>query len=69
MARPSIEALQAGVREAFGRELDVAQVEAYRGRLAAMIRNIETLRAWEPRLREAEPSVVQRVRAGTADDT
>jgi hypothetical protein len=67
MARPSIVELRVGAREAFGRELDDAQLEAYRGRLATMIRNIQTLRQWEPKLRTAEPSAVQRVSTGHPD--
>lgn len=67
MARPTTEELRAAAREAFGRELDDAQVEAYRGRLPTMIRNIETLRSWEPKLRTAEPSQVQRLVAEKRD--
>jgi hypothetical protein len=57
----TIEELKRMARETFGRELSDAQVEAYRGRLPTMVRNVERIREWEPRLRHAEPALVQRV--------
>ena len=55
-------------RETFGRELSDAQVEAYRGRLPTMVRNVRRLREWEPRLRQAEPAPVQRVVGGDRNE-
>jgi len=66
MAKPEIAALQQQARDTFGRELSAAQVEAYRGRLPTMLRNVQTLEAWETRLREAQPALIQRV-AGSDD--
>jgi hypothetical protein len=63
---PSVDELKAMAREIFGRELSDTQAKAYRGRLPTMVKNVERLRAWEPRLRQAEPALVQRVRG--ADD-
>jgi hypothetical protein len=61
-----VDELKAMARETFGRELSDAQANAYRGRLPTMVKNVARLRAWEPRLRHAEPALVQRVRG--ADD-
>jgi hypothetical protein len=57
----TIDELKRMARETFGRELSDAQAEAYRGRLPTMVRNVERLREWEPRLRQVEPALVQRV--------
>ena len=67
MVKPTTEQLKAMARETFGRELSDDQVEAYRGRLPTMVRNVQRLREWEPRLRHAEPALVQRVLADDAD--
>ena len=64
----TVEELKKVARETFGRELSDAQVEAYRGRLPTMVKNVERLREWEPRLRHAEPALVQRVVAGDGDE-
>ncbi len=61
MAKPEIAALQRQARKIFGRELSTAQVEAYRGRLPTMLRNVQSLEAWETRLRAAHPALIQRV--------
>ncbi len=63
MAKPDIETLQRQARDVFGRELSTAQVEAYRGRLPTMLRNLQILEAWRARLRLAHPALIQRVRA------
>jgi hypothetical protein len=68
MSKPTIEQLQKLARETFGRELTEAQVEAYRGRLPTMAENVRRIREWEPRLRAAEPALVQRVLTGGGDD-
>jgi hypothetical protein len=57
----NIDDLKRMARETFGRELSNAQIEAYRGRLPTMVKNVQRLREWEPRLRRAEPALVQRV--------
>jgi hypothetical protein len=67
MAKPTTEELKQMARESFGRELSDAKAEAYRGRLPTMVQNLRRLRDWEPRLRHAEPALVQRVIAGDAD--
>ena len=67
MAEPTTDELKRMAREVFGRELSDAQAEAYRGRLPTMVRNVQRLRAWEPRLRHAEPALVQRVVSGDRD--
>lgn len=61
MSQSSIEELRRIARESFGRELADEQLEAYRGRLPTMARNVEVLRRWEERLREVEPALVQQV--------
>ncbi len=61
MSQPSTAELRRLARETFGRELSDAQLEAYRGRLPTMARNIVVLQSWEERLREVEPALVQRV--------
>ena len=68
MAKPTTDELKAMARENFGRELSEAQAQAYRGRLPTMVRNVRRLRDWAPRLREAEPALVQRVIGGGRDD-
>jgi hypothetical protein len=68
MPKPTIQELQKIGREAFGRELSEAQVEAYRGRLPTMAQNVRRIRDWERRLRDAEPALVQRVLSGGGDD-
>lgn len=68
MAQPNTDELKRIARETFGRELTDAQVEAARGRLRAMVRNVQRLREWEPRLRHAEPALVQRVVPGGGDE-
>jgi hypothetical protein len=67
MAKPTTDELKRMAREVFGRELSDAQVEAYRGRLPTMVKNVQRLREWEPRLRGAEPALVQRVASGDGD--
>jgi hypothetical protein len=64
MMTTTIEELKEMARATFGRELSDAQVEAYRGRLPTMVKNVERLREWEPRLRHAEPALVQRLMGG-----
>jgi hypothetical protein len=64
----TIDELKQMARETFGRELSDAQAEAYRGRLPTMVENVRRLRAWAPRLRRAEPALVQRVGAGAGDE-
>jgi hypothetical protein len=64
----TIDELKKMARETFGRELSDAQVEAYRGRLPTMVKNVERLRDWAPHLRHAEPALVQRVVAGAGDE-
>jgi len=64
MAKPDTETLRRQARDVFGRELSTAQIEAYRGRLPTMLRNLQILEAWQARLRLAHPALVQRVRAG-----
>jgi hypothetical protein len=68
MMTTTVEELKKMARETFGRELSDAQVEAYRGRLPTMVKNVERLREWEPRLRHAEPALVQRVTPGGGDE-
>jgi hypothetical protein len=68
MSKPTTQELQKIGREAFGRELSEAQVEAYRGRLPTMAANVRRIRDWERRLRDAEPALVQRVPTGGGDD-
>jgi hypothetical protein len=68
MAKPTTEELKAMARETFGRELSDEEAEAYRGRLPTMVQNVQRLRAWEPRLRHAEPALVQQVIGGGSDD-
>jgi hypothetical protein len=58
----TIDDLKRMARETFGRELSDAEAAAYRGRLPTMVANVRRLREWEPRLRHAEPALVQRVR-------
>ena len=60
----TVDELKRMAREGFARELSDAQAEAYRGRLPTMVRNVQRLREWEPRLRHAEPALVQRVVPG-----
>jgi hypothetical protein len=67
MAKPTTEELKEMARATFGRAISDAQAEAYRGRLPTMVRNVQRLREWEPRLRHAEPALVQRVIADDAD--
>ena len=57
----NVDDLKRMARETFGRELSDAQIEAYRARLPTMVNNVQRLREWEPRLRQAEPALVQRV--------
>lgn len=64
MAKPEIAALQRQARETFGRELSAAQIEAYRGRLPTMLKNVQILDAWQERLRGAHPALIQRVPGG-----
>jgi hypothetical protein len=64
----SVDELKRMARATFGRELSDAQVEAYRGRLPTMARNVARIREWAPRLRHAEPALVQRVVAGGGDE-
>ena len=66
MSSPSRDDLKRMAREAFGRELSDAQVEAYRGRLPTMVRNVQLLRDRERRLGTIDPSQVQRI--GGRDD-
>jgi hypothetical protein len=68
MAKPTTDELKRIARESFGRELGDAQAEAYRGRLPTMAGNVQRLREWEPRLRHAEPALVQRVVSGDGDE-
>lgn len=58
---PSIAELRRLASETFGREISDQQALAYVGRLPTMVRAVETLRRWEPRLRDVEPALVQRV--------
>jgi hypothetical protein len=67
MAKPTTDELKEMARETFGRELSDAQAAAYRGRLPTMVQNVQRLRAWESRLRHAEPALVQQVIADHAD--
>ena len=67
MGKPTTDELKKMARETFGRELSDADVEAYRGRLPTMVQNVRRLRDWEPRLRDAEPALVQRVIGGGRD--
>jgi hypothetical protein len=64
----TIDDLKDMARTTFGRELSDAEAEAYRGRLPTMVENVRRLRAWAPRLRRAEPALVQRVAAGEGDE-
>jgi hypothetical protein len=64
----TIDDLKRMARDTFGRELSNAEAEAYRGRLPTMVENVRRLRAWAPRLRQAEPALVQRVVAGDGDE-
>jgi hypothetical protein len=64
MSRQSLDDLKRMARATFGRELSDAQVEAYRGRLPTMARNVRLLRDWERRLGTIDPALVQRVGAG-----
>jgi hypothetical protein len=64
----TIDDLKDMARTTFGRELSDAEAEAYRGRLPTMVENVRRLRAWAPRLRRAEPALVQRVGAGEGDE-
>jgi hypothetical protein len=64
----TIDELKRMARETFGRELSDAAAEAYRGRLPTMVENVRRLRAWAPRLRQAEPALVQRVAQGEGDE-
>jgi len=64
----TVDELKRMARETFGRELSDAQAEAYRGRLPTMAANVRRLREWEPRLRHAEPALVQRVLTGAGDE-
>jgi hypothetical protein len=68
MAKPTTDELKQNAQEVFGRALNDAQVEAYRGRLPTMVRNVQRLRDWEPRLRHAEPALVQRVLGARGDE-
>jgi hypothetical protein len=68
MMTTTMDELRKMARAAFGRELSDAQLEAYRGRLPTMVKNVERLREWEPRLRHAEPALVQRVAPGGGDE-
>ena len=61
MSRPSLDELRRMARETFGRELSDAQVDAYRGRLPTMAKNVRLLRDWERRLGAIDPAPVQRV--------
>jgi hypothetical protein len=64
----TIDELKRMARETFGRELSDAQAEAYRGRLPTMVKNVERIREWAPRLRQAGPALVQRVASGGVDE-
>ena len=64
----TVDELKRLARETFGRELSDAEAEAYRGRLPTMAANVRRLREWEPRLRHAEPALVQRVVTGAGDE-
>lgn len=64
MSSPSLEELKRMARESFGRELSDTQVEAYRGRLPTMVRNVRLLRDWERRLGTTDPCQVQLVGGG-----
>ena len=68
MSGPSIAELQRMARATFGRELNEAQAEAYRGRLPTMIENVARLQQWTRRLGDAEPSQVQRMLGADGDD-
>lgn len=68
MTNNNVDDLKRMARETFGRELSDAQIEAYRGRLPTMVKNVQRLRAWEPRLRQAEPALVQRVVGGDGNE-
>jgi hypothetical protein len=64
----TVDELKRMARETFERELSDAQAQAYRGRLPTMAANVRRLREWEPRLRHAEPALVQRVVVGGDDE-
>lgn len=64
----TIDELKRMARETFGRELSEAEAEAYRGRLPTMVANVRRLQEWEPRLRHAEPALVQWVVTGAGDE-
>ena len=68
MSGPSIAELQKMAREAFGRELNEAEAEAYRGRLPTMIRNVERLQQWARGLGDTPPAQVQRMLRTDGDD-
>jgi hypothetical protein len=59
--KPTVAELQEMARTYFGRELNEAQAEAYRGRLPTMARIVQRVRALEPRLRGAHPTQIMRV--------
>lgn len=56
----SIAELQQMARDVLRRDLSREQIEAYQGRLVVMVRTIQTLQAWESRLRDIEPAAVHR---------
>ena len=58
MEQPTTAALQQIARDVFGRELNLDEIEAYRGRLSVMVDAIRILQAWEPQLRDIAPAGV-----------
>lgn len=60
MSEMRTEELQQRVRDAFGRELSAAHVEANRPRLLVMLSVADLLDRWAPMLDRLEPSSVHR---------
>jgi hypothetical protein len=56
--QPTTAALQQIARDVFGRELNLDEIETYRGRLSVMVDAIRLLQAWEPQLRDTAPAAV-----------
>ncbi|MCZ6875389.1 MAG: hypothetical protein O7G88_17995 [bacterium] len=63
----SIAELQQMARDVLGRDLSMAQTEAYRGRLVVMVRAVQALQGWESQLRDIEPAAVHRTPVAEGD--
>ncbi len=65
--RPSITDIQRISRDTFGRKLNTAEAKACRRRLPGMVEDVHILKAWEGRLRDTEPAIVNVVPGGAED--